>query len=160
MRTLRSATAVLPDVAQRPSHRIWLFVVGVALALHGAIHLMGFVVDWRLAQLQTLPYRTTAFNGHLDLGTAGIRTIGLLWLIAALGFITVGVGIVWQGKPWPIPIATISVLSLIPCILTWPDSAFGAVIDVAILAALLASRGIAGEQIERQWKARTLWHAR
>ncbi|MDQ6604749.1 MAG: ABC transporter permease [Chloroflexota bacterium] len=154
MTTVQSATTVLPDAAQRPPHRIWPLVASVALALHGAIHLMGFVVDWRLAQLQTLPYRTTALGDHLDLGTAGIRSVGLLWLLAALGFIAVGVGLVRQGRPWRVPIAAVAILSLILCILTWPDSASGAVIDVAILAALLVGRGMVARQIARQGKGR------
>jgi hypothetical protein len=136
--------------------RIGPMVAGVALALHGAIHLMGFVVDWGLAQMQTLPYRTTVLGGHLDLGTAGIQGVGVLWLLAALGFITVGVGLAWHGRPWQVPIAAITILSLILCILTWPDSAFGAVIDVAILAALLVDRGMVTGQIARQGKERTL----
>ena len=85
--------------------------------------------------------------------------MGLLWLLAAVGFIAVGVGLVWRGKPWRIPIAAIAILSLILCVLAWPDSAFGAVIDVVILAALLVG-GIVAGQIEQQGKERNLWHGR
>lgn len=105
--------------------------------------------------MQTLPYRTTVLSGHLDLGPAGIQSVGVLWLLAALGFITVGVGLVWHGRPWRVPIAAITILSLLLCILTWPDSAFGAVIDVVILATLLAGRRIGAGQIARQGKERT-----
>ena len=152
MATVHSATAVLPGVAQQPRHRTLALVGGVALALHGAIHLMGFVVGWQFARMQTLPYRTTALGGHLDRGTAGIQGVGLLWLLAALGFITVGVGLAWHGRLWRVSIAAIASLSLILCILTWPDSAFGALFDVAILAALLVGRGIVTAQIARQVK--------
>jgi hypothetical protein len=152
MATMHSAITVRPDVAQRSQHRIWPIVAGVALALHGAVHFMGFVVDWQLAQLQTLPYRTSAIGGHLDLGTVGTRTVGLLWLLAAVGFITIGVWLAWQGKLWQVPIAAITALSLILCILTWPDSTFGAVIDAAIVTALLAGRGIVTGQIARHVK--------
>jgi hypothetical protein len=77
---------------------IWALAAGVALALHGAIHLMGFVVDWRLASMQTLPYRTTVLSRQLDIGTAGLHSVGLFSLLAALGFITVGVRLVWHGR--------------------------------------------------------------
>jgi hypothetical protein len=48
----------------------------VLLALHGVIHLIGFVVPWRIATLQDFAYRTTAFNGALDLGETGARVPG------------------------------------------------------------------------------------
>jgi len=136
MATMHHSTMVVLDAAPRPHQRIWPLIAGVALALHGAIHLMGFVVDWRLAQLQMLPYRTTALAGHLELGTAGTQILGVLWLLAVLGFLAVGAGLVWHGRPWGLPITGVALLSLILCILSWPDSAFGALIDVAIVAAL------------------------
>lgn len=130
MATVHSATTV------KPQHRIWPLIAGLALALHGAIHFLGFVVDWRLAQLQELPYRATVLAGHVALDTASIQIVGLLWLLAALSFMVVGVGLAWFGRPWRVPLASVAIFSLVLCILGWPDSAFGALIDVAILAAL------------------------
>jgi hypothetical protein len=154
MATVQKATSILPRVAQQPRRRIWALAAGVVLALHGAIHLMGFIVDWQFAHMQTLPYRTSVLGGHLNLGTAGIKSVGILWLVAALGYIIVGVVLAWQGRLWPVPIAAITALSLIPCILAWPDSAFGAVIDVAILATLLVGRGIVTGQRAPRGKER------
>ncbi len=136
MATMKRATGWLPGAARQPRHSTWIIIFSIALAVHGVIHLIGFVVNWRLAQLQGMPYRTTVLAGHLDLGTAGIHIVGLLWLLAALGFVGVGVGLAWFGRPWRGPIAAVAIFSLVLCILGWPDSAFGALIDVAILAAL------------------------
>lgn len=135
MATIHSATTVSPDVARQPQHRLWPLIVGGALALHGVIHLLGFAVDWRLAQLQTMPYSTTVLADHLDLGTAGIQAVELIWLLAALGCVAVGVGLAVARAKRSL-IAAIGLFSLIVCILGWLDSALGAVIDVAILVAI------------------------
>ena len=52
-------------------------IVAVLLALHGVIHLIGFVTPWRIATLEGFAYRTTVFNGALDIGDIGVRVIGL-----------------------------------------------------------------------------------
>ena len=44
-------------------------LVGAALvALHGLIHLIGFVVPWRIATVDGFPYRVTTLGGLADLG--------------------------------------------------------------------------------------------
>ena len=52
------------------------------LVLHGLVHLIGFVVPWRLADLTSggFAYTTTVLAGRLDLGTTGARIVGLLWV--------------------------------------------------------------------------------
>jgi hypothetical protein len=57
------------------------------LALHGLIHLIGFVVPSRLAELQGFSYTTTAAWGHIELGEAGARALGLVWLVTAFAFV-------------------------------------------------------------------------
>ena len=53
-------------------------VAAALLALHGIIHLIGFVTPWRIATLQGFTYRTTALNGTLEVGDSGARLIGLV----------------------------------------------------------------------------------
>jgi len=71
-------------------------LAAVGLALHGLIHVIGFVVPWRIATLEGFAYRTTAFDGGLDLGAAGVEVIGLLWLALTFAFLVAGYG-VWRG---------------------------------------------------------------
>jgi hypothetical protein len=106
----------------------------VLLALHGVIHLIGFVSPWRIATLQGFAYRTTAFNGGLDIGDVGVRVIGLVWLGLTLGFLAAGFG-VWSGVPWAVGLTgVLATVSLIVCVAGLPETAAGVAIDVAILA--------------------------
>lgn len=141
MATLTGMTHIGPEAARQPRHHLWMTILGLALAAHGAIHLLGFVVDWRLATVQDMPYRATILAGQLSLNATGMHVLGLLWLAAALGFVAVGLGLAWRGRPWRAPLAAVALFSLVVCILGWPDSAFGAVIDVAVLAILFAGQG-------------------
>lgn len=68
-------------------------LAAVALALHGLIHLIGFVVPWRIAVVEGFPYRTTAINGAVQLGDAAARMTGLAWLALAIGFVVAGAAV-------------------------------------------------------------------
>jgi hypothetical protein len=58
-----------------------------------------FVVPWRLAEVEGFAYKTTLLSGNLDMGDAGIRMVGLLCLLAAVGFVVAGVAI-FSLQPW------------------------------------------------------------
>jgi hypothetical protein len=113
------------------------FVAAVVLVAHGAIHLIGFVVPWKVATLDDFPYRTTALAGSIELGDPGARAIGFLWLLLALGFVAAGIG-VWRRAGWSLPVlAALSITSLAVCILGLPESVAGIVLNAAILALLV-----------------------
>ncbi len=97
-------------------------IVAVVLILHGLIHLMGFVVPWRLVTIEDLIYKTTLLSGKLDIGDAGIRMIGLFWLLGATGFVVAGIAIFTLQPWWQILTLGVTILSLIICLLGWPDS--------------------------------------
>jgi hypothetical protein len=48
-------------------------MAAVVVALHGAIHLIGFVPPWQVASLEGFAYRTTVLGGALDIGNVGAR---------------------------------------------------------------------------------------
>lgn len=109
-------------------------LAAVALALHGVIHLIGFVSPWRIASLEGFAYRTTILAGAQDIGDAGVRLIGLVWLGLTVGFLTAGYG-VWRGKPWAVGLTgVLAVVSLIVGVAGLPETAAGVAIDVVILA--------------------------
>ena len=111
-------------------------VAAVVLALHGLIHLIGFVTPWRIAALQGFTYRTTALNGALEIGDPGVRLIGLVWLGLAIGFVAAGYGI-WRGEPWALALTVIlAIVSLAVCILGLPEAFAGIAINIVILGAV------------------------
>ena len=72
----------------RGERRLIQTVAAVLLALRGVIHLIGFVVLWRIATIQGYPLRTTA----LELGDLSGRFVGLVRLVLAMGFVAAGSG--------------------------------------------------------------------
>jgi hypothetical protein len=62
-------------------------VLGAVLALHDLIHLLGFVVYRRLADVETLSYGTSLLSDALEVGEGGA------WLVAAVGFIAAGLAV-------------------------------------------------------------------
>jgi hypothetical protein len=59
------------------------FALAALLMAHGVAHLVGFVVPWRLVASQEVAYRTTILASAIDVGDAGIRMLGIVWLLAA-----------------------------------------------------------------------------
>jgi hypothetical protein len=109
-------------------------IAAILLALHGVIHLIGFVTPWRIATLEGFAYRTTVLNGALDVGDAGVRVVGLVWLGLTAGFLAAGYG-VWRGKRWAVGLTgVLAVVSLVVCLLGLPDTFAGIAINVVILA--------------------------
>ncbi len=113
--------------------------LSIILLLHGIAHLPGFVVPWRLTTLAELPYKTTVLGGALDIGGSGVRTVGLLWLLVALGFVAAAVATLRNSSLWPTLTLGVVAFSTALCILGWPDSRIGLAVNLALLALLLAN---------------------
>ncbi|MEA2545521.1 MAG: hypothetical protein QOI09_794 [Chloroflexota bacterium] len=106
------------------------------LALHGLIHLIGFMSPWRIATLEGFAYRTTVLGGAQDVGDVGVRLIGLVWLGLTFGFLAAGYA-VWRRKPWAVGLTgVLAIASVIVCVAGLPETAAGVAIDVVILATL------------------------
>lgn len=116
---------------------MWQNLMAGLLVGHGLIHLMGFVVPWRLATIEVMPYTTTAFFGRVDLGEGGARVIGMVWLLAAVLFVAAGIGL-WAGQDWWLRVALSTAgISAMLCVLGLPRSAFGLAVN-ALIALLIA----------------------
>jgi hypothetical protein len=113
------------------------FVLAAVLAAHGVAHLVGFVSSWKLATLAELPYKTTVFAGRFDLGDAGIRVYGALWLLAAVAMwiAAIAIGTAASGAMRLTMFALVASLAL--CIAGWPDSRIGVAVNVAFLIFLI-----------------------
>jgi hypothetical protein len=112
-------------------------IVAVFLILHGLVHLLWFVVPWRITEVDGLPYSTKIFNERFDIGDRGIKFFGLLWLLPTILFIISGL-VLFFSIPWWFPLTLwASSISCVLCILAWPIARWGALIDVIIIAVLL-----------------------
>jgi hypothetical protein len=112
------------------------YIAGTAVAIHGLIHLIGFVVPWRLASIEGFSAQTRVLNGSVPVGEVGASVIGLVWLGLFVGFIVAGVAI-WRDRPWALTATTaLALVSLVVCVLGLPAAAAGVAIDLTILAAV------------------------
>lgn len=104
---------------------------------HGLIHLMGFVLQWQLAELEGLTYTTAVLGGSMDIGVTGARVLGLLWLLAAIALVSAAIGLLLNAA-WDRKLLLIAALFSLPItVLGWPDSQFGVLVNMFILAGLL-----------------------
>jgi hypothetical protein len=110
--------------------------VAIFLILHGLVHLLWFVVPWRIMEVDGLPYSTTIIGGRIDVGQGGIRFVGLLWILGAIAFVIAGIGLLFSAPWWWTATLLAAIYSLFLSVLGWPDSKYGALIDVLILAVL------------------------
>jgi len=114
-----------------------IIAAAIFFIIHGIAHLVGFVVPWRLATMEDAPYKTTILAGKIDLGDAGIRIMGICWLLLALAFAVAGVaallGLFW----WPLYTVIISAVSLVFSILSIPEAKLGIPINIVIMAVLV-----------------------
>jgi hypothetical protein len=112
-------------------------IVGIYLAVHGFCHLVGFIVPWKIATLKEEPYRTTLLSGAIDVGDAGIRVVGILWLLAAIGFVIGAVSVIGQFHWWRMFILALSIASLVLCVFGLPGAKIGILANGIILLYLL-----------------------
>jgi hypothetical protein len=112
------------------------FVLASFLLAHGVAHLVGFVSSWKLATLAELPYKTTVFSGRVDVGDAGIRVMGVLWLLAALAFLVAAIAVATEAG-WAVRLTVVGVIaSLMLCLAGWPDARIGVAVNVGLVLLL------------------------
>ena len=112
------------------------FVLAFFLLAHAVAHLVGFVSSWKLATLAELPYKTTVFAGRMDVGDAGIRVLGVLWLLTALAFLVAASAVAtatdWAGRF----MLAVVIASLMLCVVGWPDARIGVAVNVGLVLLL------------------------
>src|SRR5688572_30192904 len=110
--------------------------LGLLMVLHALAHLPGVVISWQLAPIEGALYRTTLFSDRIEVGQGGMRVMGALWLISALGFGLAAFGAFTTRDGWVLAAVLVSTLSLCLSVLAWPDSRFGVPVNLLILAAI------------------------
>jgi hypothetical protein len=116
------------------------YVFAALLLVHGFAHLVGFVVPWKLGKLEEMPYKTTLLGGRWDVGDAGIRGMGVLWLLVGLTLFVLGGTLALTGLLVEEQLMAFCFASSILCILGWPDSRLGLVANGVIVALYFLSR--------------------
>jgi hypothetical protein len=111
-------------------------------SVHGLIHLMGFAAYWPLVKISELPYKTSLLGGRWELGSAGMRLFGQLWLLAGLGFLVSAILLGLKMPAWAPVMLVSSLLSLGLCILDWQAAFRGTWINVFILVVLFFVFGL------------------
>lgn len=114
--------------------------LAVVMLFHGAAHLVGFAESWQLSMTESEPYKTSVLSGRVDLGVAGIRAAGLLWLLAALAFGLASAGAVMNAAWWMSLAMTTAITSLVLSLVWWPESRIGVPVNVAVIFALATGR--------------------
>ena len=110
------------------------------IIVHGFAHLVGFVVPWKIASLQEMPFKTTLFYDKLNLGNKGIKIVGILWLLSALGFFFAAIFIL-MDNPIGLLIVSVSIcFSIFLCISGLPDSKIGVFANFFILLLIFATK--------------------
>ena len=117
------------------------YVIVLALLAHGIGHVMGFLAAWTKLPMGFVD-RPWVFGGEVKIQTAIGRIFGLLWLVALVGFVGAGIGLLLQRDWWStlaIASSVISIAVIVPWWNTVTPSArlWPLLVDVLVLVALL-----------------------
>ncbi len=116
--------------------RIVTIIASVILVLHGLIHLMGTAAYMKLAEIQQLPYKTTVLGGRWDLGSSGTAVFGMLWAVAAIGFVLTAVALFGNWDWWRSILIGVTLFSLVLTSLDWGVAYAGVIVNLVILLML------------------------
>lgn len=116
--------------------KIIFIIASIVLVLHGLIHLMGTAAYMKLAVIQQLPYKTTLLGGRWEIGASGTAIYGVLWAVAAVGFIVAAAALLMGWTWWQPVLVGVTLLSLALTALDWDVAFAGVILNSAILAVL------------------------
>jgi len=113
------------------------FLLAFVLFAHGVAHLVGMAGSWKLATFPDVPYQTSIVAGRIEVGDAGMRVVGALWLFAGLLFIVAAAGVA-TTMPWAFRLTGICIaFSLAMCVTGWPQAHIGLWLNLALAAVML-----------------------
>ncbi|WP_265109711.1 ABC transporter permease [Halosolutus halophilus] len=117
------------------------YLAALVLVAHGGVHLLGTAVYLELAEVAEFTYKTTLLGGFVDVGDTGMRVFGVLWAVAAVGFVVSASALVTDWDHWQLLLSTVVVFSLILTALDYTVAYAGVVVNVVIIAVVsLSSR--------------------
>ena len=101
-------------------------VFSTIVFLHGAIHLMGFVKGFKIAQISNLQTDISPISG-------------IFWLIGFLLFAVSAVGLALDKEFWSYFVVPALIVSAFLVISTWTDAKYGMIPNVVILIVVMVS---------------------
>lgn len=108
-------------------------VLGAMLSLHGAVHLVGFVLTWQLFEPAGFSYDDV----WPEAGTAAARVVGGAWLAVAVAIGVIGIRMA-NGRPVPTgAIIGAHAASIAVCATAFPAALPGAVISATVIGAVV-----------------------
>lgn len=108
------------------------YLAAALLIVHGAIHAAGFAWAFQLAEFDDLG-GPTLFLETSEPGDPLTMALGGLWLVAALAFVSAGLGIA-SASWWGLPLAgAAAAVSLVVTVTWWSDALIGALLSGTIL---------------------------
>ncbi len=111
-------------------------IFGFLMAVHGLIHLLGFVKEWQLAPVSQLKGATL-----LPLSGVLARAVGLLWLLACGLLLFVTVTFLLRKEWWWMIGLVAVILSQLLIVVYWQDAKFGSVANLILLLACILAYG-------------------
>jgi hypothetical protein len=110
--------------------------LAILMALHGAAH---SVEAWRKSP-KDAPHGTTVLDGHIHMGSGAVRFVDALWLLTGSAFAIVAIATLFATSWWPSLGLTVAFGSLLLCTSRLPNARMGVVLNVVIIALLVAGR--------------------
>jgi hypothetical protein len=109
------------------------WMLAAVLVGHGIAHLVGFAVNWQLVSDAERPF-TTSILGGWDVGPAGIKVLGVMWLAPAAAFLAAAALLIGNDSSALAVMATALAASFAMCLLQWPTTYIGFNLDVLLVA--------------------------
>lgn len=109
---------------------------GVVLVLHGLIHIVGFLLLWRIAELGDFTYDMAT----PEAGTWPGRVVGVAWLVAAALFVVAGLLLVAGRATWRAPALAGVIVSTPALLVDAGDAPAGLVVNAVVLLVLAGPR--------------------
>jgi len=126
------------------------FLGALLLVLHGVTHLVGFrAAFWpevgQAGSIQLL--------GRLAfVGVSTAQALGIAWLLVTLAYLTAAVLVLGRDSRWIKVALAASAVSLLLCVLSWPDARVGAVLDLGLLLVLFLASRSNSSHLERAFR--------
>ncbi len=116
-------------------------LLSIIIAVHGLIHLMGFVTYLDLGEVENLDV-TSVLVSRGDIPDGVSAVIGVAWLLVAVGFVGLAAGVVLRNG-WVRPaVISLVVVSAVLSIMALPDAVAGIPINLVVLAGTLVASAV------------------
>jgi hypothetical protein len=117
------------------------YLVAFVLIMDGLAHVTGFFGFWTSGP-RAFGDQAWLFSKNVTARSAVGKAFGLLWLVALIGLVGAGLGLLFGQAWWPslaVAAAVVSLVAILPWVRVLPPGAWaGALLDLLIIVALLS----------------------